>query len=108
MKKKNLTPLKYILDSFFKKNKLGQKIKGYQVVYNWIDVVGKKIAQHSHPIKIEGKILFLGVENNVWANELNIRRGEIINKINSKANEKIITNIRFRIQRNLSKNRINH
>ena len=62
MKKKNPIPLKYILDSFLKKNKLDQKIKGYQTVYNWTEVVGKKIASHSKPGKIQGQILFLKVE----------------------------------------------
>ncbi|MEA2021974.1 MAG: DUF721 domain-containing protein [Candidatus Caldatribacteriota bacterium] len=104
MKKKNLTPIKHILDSFLKKNKLEQKIKGYQTVYNWVQVVGKKIAGHSQPIKIQGQTLFLKVESNVWANELNIRRGEIINKINSKAGEEIINDIRFRIQPHSFKN----
>jgi len=37
------------------------------------------------------------VESNVWANELSIRKGEIIKKINSKAGEEIINDIRFRI-----------
>ncbi len=104
MKKKNLTPIKHILDSFLKKYKLEQKVKGYQTVYNWVEVVGKKIAGHSQPIKIQGQTLFLKVESNVWANELNIRKGEILNKINSKAREEIINDIRFKIQPNLFKN----
>jgi len=97
MKKKNPIRLKSILDSFLKKNQLDQKIKGYQTVYNWIEVVGKKIASHSQPIKIQGHTLYLKVESNVWANELNIRKGEILNKINSKAKEDIISDIRFKI-----------
>ncbi len=59
--------------------------------------MGKKIAGHSQPIKIQGQTLFLKVESNVWANELSIRKGEIIKKINSKAGEEIINDIRFRI-----------
>ena len=98
MKKKLPTPLKDILENYLKKNKLQYKIKGYQTIYNWIEVVGEEIARHSHPIKIHGQTLFLRVESNVWANELNVRRGEIINKINRKAKEEIITEIRFKIQ----------
>jgi len=66
--------------------------------------VGTKIASHSQPVKIQGQTLFLKVESNVWANELNIRKGEILNKINSKAKEEIINDIRFKIQPNLFKN----
>jgi len=97
MRKKNLTPLKNILDSFFKKNHLDNKIKGYQIIFNWSDCVGKNIAAHSQPVKILGNTLFLKVDSHVWANELNIKQGEIIKKINDKANKKIIHNIKFRI-----------
>ena len=100
MKKKNLTPLKNILDSFFKRNHLDSKIKGYQVIYNWKDCVWEKIASHSQPFKIQGNTLFLIVDGHVWANELNINQGEIIKKINDKANEEIIDNIKFKIQTN--------
>ena len=98
MKKKLPIPLKDILENYLKKNKLQYKIKGYQIIYNWAEVVGEEIASHSCPIKIHGQTLFLRVESNVWANELNVRRGEIINKINRIAKEEMITEIRFKIQ----------
>ena len=103
MKKKDLIPLKKILDSFFKKHHLENKLKGYQIIHNWTECVGKKIATHSKPYKIQGKTLFLIVDTHVWANELNIRRGEIIEKINNKAKEKIIYDIKFKVQSNFSK-----
>lgn len=104
MKGKNPIPLKDILEKYLKENKLDHKIKGYQTIYNWAEVVEKEISLHSHPIKIQGKTLFLSVENNIWANELNMRKGEIINKINLKAKEEIITDVRFKIQHASFKN----
>lgn len=99
MKKKDIIPFKAALENFLKEKKWSKKIKGYQIVSNWENLVGKEIAQASQPIKIQNKCLFLAVKSNVWANELNLRKGELIEKINREAGEKIISNIMFKIRR---------
>jgi predicted nucleic acid-binding Zn ribbon protein len=99
MKKKDMVPFKTALEKFFKEKKWSKKIKGYQIISNWENLAGKEIAQSSWPIKIQDKCLFLAVKSNVWANELNLRKGEFIEKINREAGEKIISNILFKIRR---------
>ncbi|GAG69775.1 unnamed protein product [marine sediment metagenome] len=99
MKKKDIVPFKTALEKFLKEKKWSKKIKGYQIINNWENLAGKKIAQSSQPIKIQDKCLFLAVKSNVWANELNLRKGELIEKINLKAGEEIISNILFKIRR---------
>ena len=97
MKKKDIVPFKTALENFLKEKKWSKKIKGYQIISNWESLAGKEIAQSSQPIKIQDKCLFLAVKSNVWANELNLRKGELIEKINREAGEKIISNILFKI-----------
>jgi len=99
MKKKEIIPLKQALEEFFKEKKWSKKIKGYQIISNWENLAGKEIARSSQPIKIQDKCLFLAVKSNVWANELNLRKGELIEKINREAGENIISNILFKIRR---------
>jgi len=99
MKKKDIIPFKAALENFLKEKKWSKKIKGYQIISNWENLVGKEIAQASQPTKIQDKCLFLAVKSNVWANELNLRKGELIEKINREAGEKIISNIMFKIRR---------
>jgi len=99
MKNKNPVPIKVVLEDFFKEKKWDKKIKGYGIIINcWAEVVGKEIAQHSQPIKIQDQTLFLRVKSNVWANELNLRKGEMIQKFNLKAGEGMISNILFKVQ----------
>jgi predicted nucleic acid-binding Zn ribbon protein len=104
MKKKDIVPLKTALEIFFKEKKWSKKIKGYQIISNWENLAGKEIAQSSQPIKIQDNCLFLAVKSNVWANELNLRKGELIEKINREAGENIISNILFKIRRSRFKN----
>lgn len=99
MKKKEIIPFKQALEEFFKEKKWSKKIKGYQIVSNWENLVGKEIAKSSQPIKIQDKCLFLAVKSNVWANELNLRKGELVEKINREAGEEIISNILFKVRR---------
>ena len=96
MKKKDIVPFKAALDNFLKEKKWSKKIKGYQIVSNWENLAGKEIARSSQPIKIQDNCLFLAVKSNVWANELNLRKGEFIQKINQEAGEEIISNILFK------------
>jgi len=98
MKNKNPVPIKVVLEDFFKEKKWDKKIKGYEIINCWSEVVGKEIAQHSQPIKIQDQTLFLRVKSNVWANELNLRKGEVIQKFNLKAGEEMISNILFKVQ----------
>ncbi|MEA2087564.1 MAG: DUF721 domain-containing protein [Candidatus Caldatribacteriota bacterium] len=99
MKKKDIIPFKSALEDFLKEKKWGKKIKGYQIIGNWKNLAGKEIAQSSQPVKIEDRCLFLAVKSNVWANELNLRKGELIEKINREAGEEIISNILFKVRR---------
>lgn len=98
MKNRDLAPFKEALEKYLKEKKWDKRIKGYQIIDNWKDLVDKEIAHSSQPIKIQDKCLFLAVKSNVWANELNLRKGELIEKINLKAGEEIISNILFKIR----------
>lgn len=98
MKKKGMVPLKEALEDYFKRKRWDKRLKGYQAINYWEEVVGEEIAQHSQPIKIQDQTLFLRVKSNVWANELNLRKGELIQKINLKTGEEIISDILFKVQ----------
>ncbi len=98
MKNRELIPLKEVLEKYLKEKKWDKRIKGYQIINDWKALAGKKIAQSSQPIKIQNKCLFLAVKSNVWANELNLRKGELIEKINLGAEEEIISNILFKVR----------
>ena len=98
MKKKGMVPLKEALEEFLKEKKWDKKIRGYNVINHWENFVGKEISRHSQPIRLQDRTLFLRVKNNVWANELNLRKGEIIEKINLSTQEETVSDILFKVQ----------
>ncbi|HBY56650.1 MAG TPA: hypothetical protein DEG96_02120 [Candidatus Atribacteria bacterium] len=98
MKRRDMISFKEALEDYFKEKRWDKKIRGYQVINHWEEVVGEEIAQNTQPIKIQGQILFLRVKSSVWANELNLRKGEIIDKINLKTKEQTVSDLRFKVQ----------
>jgi len=82
-----------IIYLFFKDRNWNQRINGYNILKSWEKIVPEKIFLNIKPIKIQNDTLFVRVKNHIWANELKIRKGEIINLINQKTDEKLIKNI---------------
>lgn len=74
---------------------LQHKMKEYQAIEKWKNVVGPHIAASSVADKIRDGILFVCCKSSAWSNELTLHKEDIINKLNSAVGKKIITDIRF-------------
>lgn len=49
-----------------------------QLYLAWEKVVGKLLAERSHPIRVDHDTLFVGVENSAWLQELTLLKSKII------------------------------
>jgi predicted nucleic acid-binding Zn ribbon protein len=68
-----------ILSSVFKYHRLEKKVKNYSIIPDWTQIVGQEIADVAIPEKIIAKkILVLRVKDAVWAQELALRKQEIL------------------------------
>jgi hypothetical protein len=68
----------------------GDKYERFIHVYLcWKRVVGDLLASRSHPVKLEQNILFVGVQNNTWMQELLLLKQDIISKYKSIFQEEI-------------------
>jgi len=99
---KNIPPkhVGEIIQAFLRERNWIQRIKGYDIFQTWDEFIPKKIAKNAKPIKIQDDTLFIRVKNHVWANELRIRRGEIINLVNKNIGKNLIKDIIIRIDTN--------
>ena len=63
----------------------GEKYKDFVTIgLNWKRIVGKYLAKYSKVVKFEKGVLFVGVSNNVWMQELLLRKKDIMQKIQSR------------------------
>lgn len=72
-----------------------KKVKQYEVLNKWPQIVGEKIASVSSVEKIRDGILFVRVKNNVWRNELLFLKNKIKKNIEEEIGSGIIKDIIF-------------
>lgn len=65
-----------------------QKIKS-----DWAELIGEIACTKIEVISLKSGILYLNSTASVWTNELNLRKAEIIHRINEKYNSEIVRNI---------------
>lgn len=46
----------------------------------WKNVVGELLSSRSHPMKLEGVVLYVAVQNNTWMQELILLKKDILKK----------------------------
>ena len=71
------------------------KLRAQRAVTEWADIVGPAIAAHAVAEKISGGVLQVRVDDAVWRAELHLRREEICAKVNARAGEEIVRDIRL-------------
>ena len=75
---------------------LGKKIKQYDALNVWSEVVGEQIAAVTEPERVAGGKLFVRVSRSTWRNELTFLKKEIIERLNAKLGAQIVNDIIFR------------
>jgi len=75
---------------------ISRKLREYNIVTSWDNIVGTQIGRVAKPQRIERGVLFVAVESAPWRAELSMRRREIVQRINESVGKKVILDIRFR------------
>lgn len=71
------------------------KLQQYEAVNQWAAVVGTRIAEQAEAVRIEKGVLVVRVKTAVWRNELNLRKQEIIERLNRAVKSDVVKDIRF-------------
>lgn len=85
-----------VMSSVFENLGITKKIKRHEIVDQWAEIVGSRIAQATRIDRIEGDKLFVVVSTSAWRNELTFLKKELLNKVNGFLGEEVISDIIFR------------
>jgi len=91
----SIKPIGKALGELVEELGIQRKLKQYEAVTQWAEIVGQHIAKEAEPQKIEKGVLLVRVRTSVWRNELNMRKQEIIGKLNRAIGEEVIKDIKF-------------
>ncbi|MEK7275616.1 MAG: DUF721 domain-containing protein [Candidatus Desantisbacteria bacterium] len=76
---------------------LTKKISEGTIIQKWTEIVGKVISSHTQPLRVKERLLFVGVDSSIWANELSLLKMQIISDINKTIGQNMISDIHFKI-----------
>ena len=87
-----------LLDGALKSHVLKKKVVEYAAFPHWPEIVGEEIARIAKPEKIlSGRVLKVRVIDAVWAQELSLKKPELLERIQNFGKGAIIDDIRFTI-----------
>jgi len=71
------------------------KVKEYELVAQWSEIVGEPIASKTHAVRVSDQKLFVQVESAVWRQELVFHKPALLERINQFAQKPVIKDIIF-------------
>lgn len=98
MRRSQLNSLQGLIPKALGRPELLRRLAARLVSRNWEDIVGSGLAEKSHPDKFENGTLWIAVSSSVWVQELQLRKGLILERLNGAAGYELFEEVRFGIR----------
>lgn len=96
MRRGRAAPVGSVIDGLVEKWGIGKQLKRAEVLTNWPEIVGARIAKETKPDRVRNTILFVSCSTPMWAQELGLLKPTLMKKITAKVGPGIVTDIRFK------------
>lgn len=57
---------------------------------NWDEILGNPLCKHAKPERYERGVLYVAASGSAWANEIRIRKDTVIQRLNDRAEERLL------------------
>ena len=95
MKRSNTVGIAQVIGELLSEYKIAGKLKESRIIAAWHELLGP-LAKPTDELYINNKVLFVKLSSSVVRNELSMMRSVILQRLNEKAGEEVITDIVFR------------
>ena len=85
------------LDSVLDALGLAQGVERHSVFREWEQRLGPEIARAAHPHRVDGDTLIVRVATSAWLNELSLRQGELLRRLNAGRSRSSVRRLVFRL-----------
>ncbi len=96
MKKSNEQNLGQAIQAFLKAYKLNEKFDETEIYARWEELVGSAINNKTKKVVLRGSVLSVYLNSSVLRQELNMRKSEMLDKVNLRLKSKPISEIEFK------------
>ena len=76
---------------------LTDKMRAQQIVEEWEEVVGEKVAAHAKSHRYQHWTLYVRVDSSVWLHDLSFLKGRYIQDLNRRLGSYLVREIRFEL-----------
>ena len=97
--KGNLEPLAQLMGNVLRNAGLQKRFEEYRAVEAWEQVVGGAVAEQAQATGIRDGVLFVDVKSSVWMQELQLLRGDIIERLNAHLGEPFVRSMVLSMER---------
>jgi predicted nucleic acid-binding Zn ribbon protein len=91
-----IRPIGEVLEGLIEDLGIAKKVHEYDAVLAWEAVVGPHIAHVASAETINQGVLVVKVRVSTWRNELNLRKAELLVRLNAGLGSAVVKDIRFR------------
>ena len=98
-RKKNPVPIARVMGRLLDELGLDDARAVFELAQRWEEAVGTDIARHCKPVGVRQGVLETTVDSSVWAQQLQLRRPEILAKLRETLGEDAPKDLRFRVGR---------
>ncbi len=96
MTRGSTAPIGSVIDGLIAKWGIRKPLKRAEVISNWAEIVGDRIANETRADRIRNTILFVTCSSPMWAQELGLLKPTIMKKIRARVGTGIVTDIHFK------------
>ena len=96
MRRSNTQKISEVISDYINQLKIGPKLGEARIINSWPQVVGPVIAKQTEKVYIRNGVFYVHLKSPVLRNELSYMKTRIIEVLNERAGEKIITRVVLR------------
>ena len=89
------TPLKKILESVLSEQDLTGGIEAYKVFSQWDEIVGKRVGDHTRPVRITRNVLYVEVNDHLWLAQLKYMKADMLKKLDRSIKPGLFSDLKF-------------
>jgi len=75
---------------------MGERLREHLVVTAWPQIAGRVVGAHTRAEVVRDGVLLVGTDSPAWAQELHMRKGDLLAKLRAQVGEGVVRDIHFR------------
>lgn len=87
--------LQSVLKKVLRDANLPVNLDAFKIFHLWEEIAGQPLARQATPVRIDGRILWVEVNDPVWLTQLRYMKIDIIKKIDRRIKKGVFKDIRF-------------